>query len=305
MQRISTQDAPLPPLDNESVARRLDELAELLNSRDANPFRVRAYHAAAGTLRALDRPVGEVIACEGVDGLTQLPGIGQSLARSIETLTRTGELPLLRRLRGSGKEPLLTTVAGIWEKTAARIHQQLRIESLEDLECAAYDGRLACLRGMGPKRIRAVRESLAGRFGRRPFPPRPIAPPAADAPAVADLLSIDEEFRRKAHARRLLQVAPRRFNPAGNAWLPILHTHRGDSKYTALFSNTIRAHEFGGIGDWVVIYCQRRHGGGQWTVVTSRLGRLKGRRLVRGREAECETHYAAAADNHLRSGELF
>src|SRR5437879_3206776 len=100
MNRTSTQNAPAPPLDNEAVARRLDELAELLNGRNANPFRVRAYHTAAGILRALDRPVCDVVTDEGVDGLTQLPGIGESLARSIETLTRTGELPLLRRLRG-------------------------------------------------------------------------------------------------------------------------------------------------------------------------------------------------------------
>lgn len=83
-------------------------------------------------------------------------------------------------------------------------------------------------------------------------------------------------------------IAPRRFNPERRAWLPILHTERDGWHFTALFSNTALAHELGRTGDWVIIY---HYDGeleeGQHTVVTETRGPLEGKRVVRGREAEC------------------
>lgn len=94
--------------------------------------------------------------------------------------------------------------------------------------------------------------------------------------------------REKADQGVLPKIAPRRFNAPGQAWLPILHTERGDWRFTALFSNTALAHELGRVGDWVVIYFHQDSGPeGQRTVVTETGGSLLGRRVVRGREAEC------------------
>ena len=104
-------------------------------------------------------------------------------------------------------------------------------------------------------------------------------------------MSVDEEYRHKAEADRLLRIAPRRFNPDRKAWLPILRTHRGDHEYTALYSNTARAHELDALRDWVVIYRTAQTGGGQWTAMTSRFGPLAGRRIIRGLERECEEYY--------------
>ena len=282
------------PLDNQSVAARLEEIAELLESRGVNPFRVRAYQDAAATVGALSVSVHELLEHEGLAGLTALPGIGESLARSIKRLAEGGCHPLLSRLHGrSRNEAILETVPGIGRKTAAQIRQILGIETLADLESAACDGRLACLPRMGRKRLQAVRDSLAGRFQRRGRRTNPELAPGAEQPPVEELLSIDDEFRRKAEAGRLLQVVPLRFDVTGEAWLPILHTRRGDHRYTALYSNSARAHELGTTHDWVVIFRTRAEGGGQWTVVTSRSGKLKGRRVVRGREPECVAHYEA------------
>ncbi len=111
-------------------------------------------------------------------------------------------------------------------------------------------------------------------------------------PAVAELLDVDREYRERATAGTLRRIAPRRFNPSGEAWLPVLHTRRGDADYTALYSNTARAHELGTTKDWVVIYRDDGDGGGQWTVVTATSGALAGARVVRGREAECAHYYA-------------
>ena len=82
-------------------------------------------------------------------------------------------------------------------------------------------------------------------------------------------------------------------NPERVAWLPVLHTDRGDRHYTALFSNTPRAHALGRTHDWVVLYADGTREERQYTVVTAFRGILKGRRVVRGREAECAEYYHA------------
>ena len=96
----------------------------------------------------------------------------------------------------------------------------------------------------------------------------------------------------------LPRIAPRRFNPTREAWLPVLHTERAGRHYTALYSNTARAHELGTTHDWVVIYLDDHDHHGRWTVITSAFGALRGRRIVRGREHECAAHYAAQPALH-------
>ena len=72
----------------------------------------------------------------------------------------------------------------------------------------------------------------------------------------------------------------------------MFHTHRGVRHYTALFSNTARAHEAGKTHDWVVLYYDDGSGERQGTVITAERGPLHGKRIVRGREAECAAYYA-------------
>lgn len=277
-------------ISNREIAKIFELVAELLDAQHANPYRVRAYRVAAETLRSTDRLASEILMQEGIAGLERLPGIGFSLARSIAQILDSGKLNLLERLRGEIRpEGVFATVPGIGPKLAERIHDRLDIETLADLEVAAYDGRLAAVPGFGERRLRGVRESLAGRLHRRPQPSaKQHWPLPANQPPVEELLDVDREYLQKAKANKLPRIAPRRFNPTHEAWLPILHTERGDTHYTALFSNTARAHELGTTHDWVVIYRDDQDGDGQWTVVTSRFGTLRGKRIVRGREAECE-----------------
>lgn len=113
-----------------------------------------------------------------------------------------------------------------------------------------------------------------------------------DAPNVGVLLDVDREYREKAQAGSLPRIAPRRMNREGKAWLPVLHTRFGPWHFTALFSNTERAHELHRVHDWVVIYfTDPDDGEGQATVVTERRGALTGERVVRGREPECARFY--------------
>ena len=289
---VSSTTQPTP-LSNEQLATLLEEVADLLEAQSANPYRVRAYRGAAHTLRQFTKPAHQILQSEGVAGLIKLPGIGRSLAQAINHLVWSHRLPLLERLRGEhAPERMFATVPDIGKGLARRIHDHLGIETLAELEAAAKDGRLAQVPGMGTKRIRAVRESLAGRF--KPQWHRPVeAREDTEHVPVEELLDVDEEYRRLAAKGRLPRIAPRRFNPTGEAWLPVLHTHRGDRHYTALFSNTARAHELGTTHDWVVIY-RDDEDHGRWTVITAQYGRLRGHRIVRGRENECARHYATA-----------
>jgi DNA polymerase (family 10) len=276
------------PLDNAQLAARLEETADLLEDQEANPFRVQAYRTGAERLRALDVPARDVVRVHGRTGLMRIPGIGKGLARTIEEMVLAGTMGLLEQLRGAaGAEAVLGTVPGVGPQLAARIHDRLGVETLEELERAAHDGRLALVPGMGPRRVRAVRDSLAGRFRRRG---RVEAPPA-DEPPVGELLDVDQEYRDKVGAGVLRRIAPRRFNPSGEAWLPILHTSRGERQYTVMFSNSARAHDLGRERDWVIVYRDDDGGGGQWTVVTAQSGRLRGRRIVAGRERESAAHH--------------
>jgi len=281
-------------LDNHDIAQRLDEVAELLEATGANPFRVRAYRNGAEAVRRIRRPVGEILDCEDLMGLEDVPAIGRSLARSIERLLRTGRLPLLDRLRVA-KDPrrLFATIPDIGPELARRIHEQLGISSLADLQRSAWDGRLAALPGMGPKRLRAVRDALAARM-RRPAGSRAASPPADNGPPVEELLDVDREYRLLAETNRLPRVAPKRFNPTGEAWLPVLRTTRRSRQYTALYCNTARAHELSRVRDWVTIVTNRPAGHGRWLVITAAYGPMRGRRIVMGREAECVEHYGVA-----------
>lgn len=282
---------------NSFGAARLDEVARLLEEQGANVFRVRAYRRAGAFLRGLDRPIDEIVRTEGMEGLRKLPGVGSTLARFIHQLVVTGRLPMLERLRGeSDPVALLRTVPGIGRVMAERLHDELGIETLEELEVAAYDGRLERVLGFGQKRIAGIRDSLATRLGRvRSYGP----PPPSIHASVAESLDVDREYRTKAAEGLLTRIAPRRFNPERKAWLPVLHTTRGRRHYTALFSNTPRAHQLGKTNDWVVVYYDGNNGERQCTVVNASHGPLKGKRIIRGREAECSKYYLREGEQDL------
>lgn len=291
-------------VSNSDISKAMLEVADLLEAQQANPFRVSAYRNAAESLTQLSKPAADILATEGLEGLTELPGIGRSLAAAIERLVLAGRLPLLERLRGNAaSERVFTTVAGIGPELAARIHHDLGIETLAELETAACDGTLRKVPGMGNKRVAAVREALAGRFRRPVISAKSQSqPPTPDEPPISELLDIDREYRQLAAQGKLTMIAPKRMNPEGKAWLPILHTHRDERHYTALFSNTAHAHEMRTTHDWVVIYRDDHGGHGQWTVITSAMGSLTGRRIVRGREVECRDFYGLRKPRKTESG---
>jgi len=287
-------DPALAPTDeNAQIAAQLREAAALLQAQEGNPFRIAAYRKAADTVARAAHPVRDLFDAQGRAGLQTLPGVGPGIASSIAEMLVTGRWAQLARLRGDADpEALFRSVPGIGEETAHAIHEALHVDTLEALETAAHDGRLEEVHGVGARRAAQIRASLSSMLGRRVA----RAPRAsASAPTIAALLDVDREYRDKAAAGALRTIAPKRFNPSGEAWLPVLHAEREGWHFTALFSNTARAHELGRTRDWVVIYYyDGEHVEAQCTVVTESRGALAGKRVVRGREEECRAHYREA-----------
>jgi len=275
-------------MENVQIARRLEEVASILEEQRANPFRVRSYRRAAESVRRVPRPLMELWREGGEEALRALPGVGDRLAVALRTLITTGRLPMLDRLRGTiDPVALLGSVPGLGRTVAERLYHDLGIETLEDLEAAAHDGRLHDVAGIGGKKLDGIMDTLATRLQRIPR----SAEPGSEPPSVAELLDVDREYREKAASHLLPTITPRRFNPRREPWLPILHAEQGDHHYTALFSNTAHAHELGKTQDWVVIYCNGGRSERQFTVITALRGALAGKRIVRGREDECTRYY--------------
>lgn len=139
-------------LDNSKIADALEELAELLEFRGENPFRIRAYRNGARAIRDLDESVASILADES-RSLADIPGIGSTLEEKSRTLIETGSLPQLESLREAVPESVLamTRIPGLGAKKAAVLHKELSIDSLEDLKKACDAGEVRKLKGFGAK----------------------------------------------------------------------------------------------------------------------------------------------------------
>ena len=280
---------------NNEIASKLREIATLLDEQKANPFRVNAYLNAAKTIGTMVEPVEDLLRREGFSALLELPGVGEGIARSISEFVMTGRMSRLESLQ-TGHDPiaLFEQIPGIGPRSAHRIIETLHIDTLEALELAAHNGRLNNVPGFSTKKIALVQTWLAHVLGYRR--PRPESQQTIAEPSVDLLLKIDEQYRKKAQAGELPVIAPKRFNPGGEAWLPIMHASRKGWHFTALYSNTARAHQLDRVKDWVVIFFyDDQHHEGQHTVVTETRGAAIGRRVVRGREKECSDYYSEHA----------
>lgn len=279
--------------ENEHVAALLRQAAEILQAQRANPFRVSAYRKAAEAVEGCTASLREILVHKGRAGLEEIPGVGTGISAAIAEMLRTGRWTQLERLRGSlDPVALFRTVPGIGPELAQRIHDALDVDTLEALEVACHDGRLDGVAGVGKRRAAAIRSALAEMLGRSRLRRAQAAVPLATEPQLGLLLDVDREYREKAETGKLPTIAPRRFNPEGESWLPVLHMSRAGWHFTALFSNTAKAHELRRTRDWVVVYFyDDQHAEGQRTIVTEQRGPLAGRRCVRGREAECRDYY--------------
>ena len=280
---------------NQEIACILDQIADYLEMKDENPFRIKAYRDGADSIRSFNDSISQIALKKDKEKLESIPNIGEGIANIITSYVKTGRSEMLERLKGEiSPIDLFNQVPGIGKKLAKRILEQLDISTLEELEQAAYDGRLDQVKGFGEKKVKNIQVSLAGMLStsaQRSRRHSTSQEESKESPEIETLLDIDKEYRHKAKQNQLRKIAPKRFNPEGEAWLPILNTDKKGWKFTALYSNTALAHDLNKTHDWVVIYYERDDQEDQATVVTETKGPLEGKRVVRGREAECREYY--------------
>ncbi len=157
---------------NTEIARQLGEIAELLRLDDADAYRVRAYERAAGAVGAASEDLGQLSKSE----LTDVHGIGSSTADKIIEFQQHGEIGLLAELRARVSPGLvaMTRVPGLGPKLARRLHDELGLDSLDDLAAALDDGRVASLDGMGEKSAAKLAHALE-RIGAKDTDRTPVA----------------------------------------------------------------------------------------------------------------------------------
>src|SRR6266566_8570080 len=148
-------------MQNPDIARLFDEVADLLEIQDANPFRVRAYRNAARTIRDYPEAIAELVHSGGKD-LTDIPGIGEDLAEKITDIVKTGELPLRKQLAAKLPAGLLDLlrIPGLGPKRVKLLHKKLKVTSAADLVVALDKGRIQKLKGFGPKIEEKMRTGL-------------------------------------------------------------------------------------------------------------------------------------------------
>jgi DNA polymerase (family X) len=148
-------------LDNAGIARTLGEIADLLEIKGENPFKIRAYRTAADL--AADLP--ESLAALDEAALRAIPGIGKDLAARIRELATTGRSTVHDELLSQFPPSILELLRlqGIGPKTVARLHAELGVDSLETLAQAATDGRVRALKGMGARKEQLILTALEER----------------------------------------------------------------------------------------------------------------------------------------------
>ncbi|HSK05590.1 MAG TPA: DNA polymerase/3'-5' exonuclease PolX [Kofleriaceae bacterium] len=151
-------------MENVDVARTLQQIADLLEIRGENPFRIRAYRNAARTLESLPGRVAELVARDR-KAVAELPGIGKDLAGKIAELVETGRCPVLDELLAVVPAGLVEVMAmpGLGPKRAKAIHDALGISTVAEIERAARAGELHTVRGIGAVIERRVLEGIARR----------------------------------------------------------------------------------------------------------------------------------------------
>jgi DNA polymerase (family 10) len=177
-------------MQNSDVVKIFEELADLLEIQNANPFRVRAYRNAARTIGDLPENVADFVGNPG-RSLTDLEGIGDDLAKKIEVIATTGVLPQLLELRTQVPHGVveMLRIPGLGPKKAAVLFKELGLVSLEMLKAAAESGAVAELKGFGAKTAMMILEGLKNieQTGQRMYLAE--AKPLVDA-IVADLRTV-------------------------------------------------------------------------------------------------------------------
>jgi DNA polymerase (family 10) len=149
-------------MENSEFAKVFREIAELLDLRGENPFKIRAYQRAAQNIENLSRELADIYRAEGLKGLQNIPGIGHDLSLKIAEYINTGQIASYQELVKEFPKGMveLVNIPGLGPKTALRLHQKLGIDTPAKLEKAARAGKLRTLPGFGAKKEENILRGL-------------------------------------------------------------------------------------------------------------------------------------------------
>ena len=149
-------------MDNEAIAERFNRLANLMEIRGDDRYRIRSYRNAAEVIETWPTPLKTISREEGAKGLLAIPGVGKAISGKIAELLERGSFDAWEKLTAETPETTLDLlrVSGIGIKTAAALHQQFKISSLDDLKKFVEGGGLEMVDGVGEKSAERIRESL-------------------------------------------------------------------------------------------------------------------------------------------------
>ena len=152
-----------PSRDNAEVARVLQQIADMLEFKNENPFKIRSYQMAAETIGSMGTPVTDLAARGGASELQKIPGIGKSISGQIIEILEMGKSAYFEELSKDTPATVLDLrrVSGIGLKTAQLLYRDFGVKSLPELKVLAEGGGLTSVPGLGEKTIDRVRRSIA------------------------------------------------------------------------------------------------------------------------------------------------
>ena len=163
----SDQRGEQPAIDNAEVARVLQQIADMLEFQNENPFKFRSYQMAAETIGSMGTPITEISARGGASELQKIPGIGKTISAQIIEIIETGKSSYFAEITKDIPATVLDLrrVSGIGLKTAQLLYKDFGIKSLEVLRSFSGSGGLASVPGLGEKTISRITKSLGRLLG--------------------------------------------------------------------------------------------------------------------------------------------
>jgi len=146
-------------MKHKELADLFEKMADILEFKSENPFKISAYRKASRILRDLTQDIEEI---SKKGELKNIPGIGEGMAQKIEEYLKTGKVSKYEEVKKGVSDQLIAMmdIPGMGPKTLALLHKERRIESLSQLEKAVEDGSLIGIPGMGEKKVENIRRGI-------------------------------------------------------------------------------------------------------------------------------------------------
>jgi DNA polymerase (family 10) len=147
-------------MTNAEIAKVLDEIADLLEMKVENQFKIRAYRQVARTIKKLPSELEQMV--RNGDSLQDIPGVGEAIAKKIEDLVKTGHAKEHDELKAEFSQGILDILAisSVGPRTMFRLYTELGVTTVAELEQAIRDGRVAGMQQMGEKGSQRILKAI-------------------------------------------------------------------------------------------------------------------------------------------------